>query len=206
MTRISTRHLDRLSIILNYVRQDMTFEEYIEIIKGSVAETGYDNFRPSLCIPGEQIKMDVFDTSLSQAGEEILAKEWASQFTEQAKTLFLAFRIWSTDHHSDKDCRYGGHQETGNHSQQICRTLKFCSGEARKEAADDQMAVKRPSHTAKLGSVHEFRGVLFKRELIYAWDGDRISSCHDQRSCLGAAQGSDRRGQAFTCGSTCRTE
>ena len=73
MTRISTRHLDRLSIILNYVRQDMTFEEYIEIIKGSVAETGYDNFRPSLCIPGEQIKMDVFDTSLSQAGEEILA-------------------------------------------------------------------------------------------------------------------------------------
>ncbi|HEY5742267.1 MAG TPA: hypothetical protein VIS99_06975 [Terrimicrobiaceae bacterium] len=92
MTRISTRHLDRLSIILNYVRQDMTFEEYIEIIKGSVAETGYDNFRPSLCIPGEQIKMDVFDTSLSQAGEEILAKEWASQFTEQDKTLFLAFR------------------------------------------------------------------------------------------------------------------
>ena len=57
-----------------------------------------------------------------------------------------------------------------------------------------------------LGSVHEFRGVLFERELIYAWDGDKISSCNDQRSCLGAAQGSVRRGQAFACGSTCRNE
>jgi hypothetical protein len=48
--------------------------------------------------------------------------------------------------------------------------------------------------TDVLGSVHEFRGVLFERELIYAWDGDRTSSWNDQRSCLGAAQSSIRKG------------
>jgi hypothetical protein len=31
-----------------------------------------------------------------------------------------------------------------------------------------------------LGSVHEFRDVLFERELIYAWDGERTSPWNDQ--------------------------
>src|SRR4029077_19528842 len=57
-----------------------------------------------------------------------------------------------------------------------------------------------------LGSVHEFRNVLFERELIYAWDGERTSPSNDQRSCLGGAQSSVSRGKAFACGSPCRTE
>src|SRR6476620_560735 len=46
------------------------------------------------------------------------------------------------------------------------------------------------AHRGALGSVHEFRSVLFERELIYAWDGERTSPSNDQRSCLGGAQSS----------------
>jgi hypothetical protein len=38
-----------------------------------------------------------------------------------------------------------------------------------------KIAFLRPILQFALGSVHEFRGVLFERELIYAWDGERTS-------------------------------
>jgi Poly-gamma-glutamate hydrolase len=40
--------------------------------------------------------------------------------------------------------------------------------------------IERGTSEIALGSVHEFRDVLFERELIYAWDGERTSPWNDQ--------------------------
>lgn len=70
----------------------MTFDQYVSLIARSVAEAGYDNFLPSLCVLTDAMEMEVLQTELSADGEESVAKQWASDFTEPGRTLFLAYQ------------------------------------------------------------------------------------------------------------------
>jgi hypothetical protein len=68
------------------------FSDYSALITKSVAETGYDSFHPSACVPGLlKDRFYVLNGELSQAGEETLALDWAKSLKRSGK-IFLAFR------------------------------------------------------------------------------------------------------------------
>ena len=71
----------------------MTLQDYTSIIGKSVAEVGYDFFRPSACIAGD--KKDAFhvlECELGPAGEEQAALSWVESLPNSSGTVFLAFR------------------------------------------------------------------------------------------------------------------
>ena len=70
----------------------MTFDEYFELIQQSVADSGYDQLYPSLCVAGDELEMKVLTVDLSEFGEESVAKKWAAQFAAPDRTLFVAYR------------------------------------------------------------------------------------------------------------------
>ena len=70
----------------------MKFADYIEIIKDAVAHGGYDYFHRSLCEPSHGAKLHVLDGGLLPDGDERIAKEWAANFAEKGKVLYLAYR------------------------------------------------------------------------------------------------------------------
>jgi hypothetical protein len=70
----------------------MNFDRYISLIVGSVAEQGYDNFMPSMCIAGDSIEMSVLDGELSLNDDGQAAKNWASEFAIPGRVIFLAYR------------------------------------------------------------------------------------------------------------------
>jgi hypothetical protein len=71
----------------------MTFEDYIDIIRASVANTGYNQFFPSLCVSKETAdEFAVLETELSEGGEEELAMNWVENVVGEHHTTFLAFR------------------------------------------------------------------------------------------------------------------
>jgi hypothetical protein len=68
------------------------FPDYRALITKSVAETGYDSFHPSACVPGLlKDRFYVLDGELSEKGEEAQALDWAKSLKESGK-VFLAFR------------------------------------------------------------------------------------------------------------------
>ena len=69
------------------------FRDYLSIIAKSVAETGYDYFRPLACLPGSvREELLVLDGDLSDEGEESVALSWAESLAKNSDTIFLAFR------------------------------------------------------------------------------------------------------------------
>ncbi|MGZ5518458.1 MAG: hypothetical protein ACXWJX_12255 [Limisphaerales bacterium] len=70
----------------------ITFAQYVEIIKESVATEGYDRFFPSLCDGRSGVGLNVLECELSNAGEEALAKKWAARFLESNPSVYLAYR------------------------------------------------------------------------------------------------------------------
>ena len=70
----------------------MTFSQYIEIIKESVATEGYDRFFPSLCHGESDVNLNVLECELGDAGEEVIAKEWATRFLDTRACVYLAYR------------------------------------------------------------------------------------------------------------------
>jgi hypothetical protein len=71
----------------------MTFEDYIDIIRASVANTGYNQFFPSLCVSSEtEDEFAVLETELSEGGEEEMAMNWVENVMGEHHTTFLAFR------------------------------------------------------------------------------------------------------------------
>jgi hypothetical protein len=82
------------SIEYMFVDKAMDFESYTRLIMQSVADCGYDDFRPSLCISsGGSEELNVLETELHPNGEKDIALEWASQFTAADKKLFCAYRL-----------------------------------------------------------------------------------------------------------------
>ena len=72
----------------------MDFESYTRLIMQSVAECGYADFRPSLCISsGGSEELNVLETELHPNGEKKIAMEWACQFTAADQKLFCAYRV-----------------------------------------------------------------------------------------------------------------
>lgn len=70
----------------------MKFRDYCSLMTKSVAETGYDSFHPSACVPGIfRDRFHVLDGELSEEGEESLALSWARSLAKSG-TVFLAFR------------------------------------------------------------------------------------------------------------------
>ncbi len=71
----------------------MTFQDYCSLIQKSVAESGYDGFHPSACVPGiESDDHHVLESELTDEGEEAVALSWAESLARGSKTMFLAFR------------------------------------------------------------------------------------------------------------------
>lgn len=71
----------------------MTLEGYSELIAKSVAETGYDFFRPSACISSSEVnEMCVLDIALKEEGETTEALAWGASLLKEGATLFLAYR------------------------------------------------------------------------------------------------------------------
>ncbi len=71
----------------------MSFDDYSSLMAKSVSETGYDAFLPSACVVSEDtIEMKVLEGELSEDGEEDPAWEWAANFFEESKTVYLAYR------------------------------------------------------------------------------------------------------------------
>lgn len=71
----------------------MTFKDYCSIIAESVAETGYDAFRPSACVSRpEQDAMCVLEVDLSEEGDEVVARAWGAALEAEDNPLFLAYR------------------------------------------------------------------------------------------------------------------
>lgn len=59
----------------------------------SVAETGYNSFHPSACVPGLfRNKFHVLDCALKEDGEEVVALSWAKCLRKKSDTIYLAFR------------------------------------------------------------------------------------------------------------------
>ena len=72
----------------------MDFQSYTELIKQSVADSGYDGFLPSLCLlKDDAAELNVLDTNLNDDGDKTIALDWASQFTDSNQRLFCAYRI-----------------------------------------------------------------------------------------------------------------
>ena len=70
----------------------MKFADYSGLITKSVAETGYDSFYPSACVPGLlKDQFHVLDRELSEEGEEVVALAWARSLKKSGR-IFLAFR------------------------------------------------------------------------------------------------------------------
>lgn len=71
----------------------MTFRDYCSLIAKSVADTGYDAFRPSACVPSAaKDEFHVLDGELREEGEESIALSWGDSLTKKSGTVFLAFR------------------------------------------------------------------------------------------------------------------
>ena len=71
----------------------MTFDSYFDIIVESARERGYNAFLPSLCsVEDDNIVMKVLDGDISEDGDERLANEWATNFMQDGRTVFLAYR------------------------------------------------------------------------------------------------------------------
>jgi len=71
----------------------MKFRDYCSLMTRSVAETGYDSFHPSACVPGVlRDRFHVLDGELREEGEESVALSWAEALTKKSGTVFLAFR------------------------------------------------------------------------------------------------------------------
>ena len=70
----------------------MDFDRYVDIIKKSAAESGYDDFLPSLCVVGDDIEMSVLELDLDPGGDEAAAKDWASEFAADSLIVYLAYR------------------------------------------------------------------------------------------------------------------
>lgn len=74
----------------------MKFRDYCSLIADSVAETGYDSFYPSACVPGLlKDTFHVLEGELSEEGEERVATSWAESLSRNSNTMFLAFRSGS---------------------------------------------------------------------------------------------------------------
>lgn len=71
----------------------ITFAQYIEIIKDSVASQGYDQFFPSLCDGRSGVHLNVLECELSNNGEEALAKDWAASVLKSSPWVYLAYRV-----------------------------------------------------------------------------------------------------------------
>jgi hypothetical protein len=70
----------------------MKFSEYVDVIKKSVAQSGYSSFHPSACIPGVfKNQFHVLEGELREEGEESVAVAWAKTLKKSGK-IFLAFR------------------------------------------------------------------------------------------------------------------
>jgi len=71
----------------------MTLRDYASIIAQSVAEAGYDAFRPSACVSStDKEAMHVLETELSAGGEESIARDWAASLETDGSALFAAYR------------------------------------------------------------------------------------------------------------------
>jgi hypothetical protein len=71
----------------------MNLEDYSSFIAKSVAETGYDYFRPSACISSpESEEMCILDIELKAEGEKSEAFRWGASLLREGAVLFLAFR------------------------------------------------------------------------------------------------------------------
>ena len=70
----------------------MTFESYVDMMTGTLVQTGYESFLPTLCLCRSEAEMKVMHTDLYQGGEEDLAIEWALEFAEPRETMYLACR------------------------------------------------------------------------------------------------------------------
>jgi hypothetical protein len=71
----------------------MTLEGYSELTAKSVAETGYDFFRPSACISSSDAnEMCVLDIELKEEGEKTEALAWGASLLKEGSTLFIAYR------------------------------------------------------------------------------------------------------------------
>jgi hypothetical protein len=57
----------------------------------SVAHGGYDYFHRSSCEPNHCAKLHVLDGGLLPDGDERIAKEWAANFAEKGRVLYLAY-------------------------------------------------------------------------------------------------------------------
>jgi hypothetical protein len=66
---------------------------YSAIIAKSVAETGYEHFKPSACVstPDEE-EMSVLDIELKEEGETSDALSWGATLLKEGAVLFLAYR------------------------------------------------------------------------------------------------------------------
>jgi hypothetical protein len=71
----------------------MDFETYTRLIADSVAECGYDEFFPSLCVVGDKLEMQVLAGELQPHGEREVAMNWADTFKAPGQVLYLAYRI-----------------------------------------------------------------------------------------------------------------
>ena len=68
-------------------------------------------------------------------------------------------------------------------AQGLCKLILDFIQENKSEMQPDTIHVDTQGQSTAifgLGSVHEFRDVLFERELIYTWDGERTSPWNDQ--------------------------
>ena len=70
----------------------MSFDDYIEAVKESVSEVGYDAYRPSLCILGLRLRQLQLDEKLSDGGEAEVAREWAQSLIDVTDIAYLSYR------------------------------------------------------------------------------------------------------------------
>lgn len=70
----------------------MDFHSYTRLISESVAECGYDEFLPSLCVPGGTLEFEVLAVALQPEGERDVATKWATTFTAPGQVLYCAYR------------------------------------------------------------------------------------------------------------------
>ena len=71
----------------------MTLRDYCSLISGSVAETGYDSFRPSACVySAESVQMHVLEVELKDEGDASAALTWGASLLKEGAVLYLAYR------------------------------------------------------------------------------------------------------------------
>jgi len=80
----------------------MTFEDYIELVKESAMEDGYNAYHPSLCILDPEPRIAVLESEISDEGEEDIAKDWARTLLDDTDAAYLSYRTTDRTIHIDK--------------------------------------------------------------------------------------------------------